>query len=149
MTEPSRRFLQTEIADVSRNIFSGPCLSVVAPAAFGELCILPRHTPLLAKLQPGEVRLETLEGERKNFYVSGGYIEAQRTSVTILADQMLRSEEIDREAALEAIRQAEETLKKSHLFTERDAAKLQLVKALAQLRVLEHVNLIRSTQSRR
>jgi F-type H+-transporting ATPase subunit epsilon len=54
---------------------------------------------------------------------------------------MLRSEEIDREAALEAKRNAEAILKESHLFTERDQAKLQLVKALAQLRVLDHVRI--------
>jgi F-type H+-transporting ATPase subunit epsilon len=74
-----------------------------------------------------------------SFYVSGGYIEAQKASVTILADHMLRSEEIDREAALAAKQQAEETLQGSRLFSERDRAKLELVKALAQLRILEQI----------
>jgi F-type H+-transporting ATPase subunit epsilon len=141
MIESPRHLLQVEIADVSQQIFSGPCTSVVAPAALGEVCILPRHTPFLTKLLPGEVRLETDQGEKRFFFVSGGYMEVQRTSATILADQMLRSEEIDREAALEAKRNAEAILKESHLFTERDQAKLQLVKALAQLRVLDHVRI--------
>lgn len=138
MARRPTRFLQVDIADVSQQIFSGPCAHVVAPAALGEVCILPRHTPFLTKLLPGEVRLETDKGEKHLFYVSGGYMEVQRTSATILADQMLRSEEIDREAALEAKRKAEAVLRTSHLFTERDQAKLQLVKALAQLRILDH-----------
>lgn len=144
-----RLFLQVEIADVGQQLFSGRCATVVAPAALGEVCILPRHTPFLSKLQPGEVKLVTDLDETRLFYVSGGYMEVQRSTVTILADQMLRSEEIDREAALEAQRQAESTLKKSHLFSERDEAKLQLVKALAQLRVLEHVELAKLRKSRK
>ena len=138
MIHTQQRFLQVEIADISQQIFSGSCYSVVAPAALGEVCILPRHTPFLTRLLPGEVRLQIDEGEEQRFFVSGGYLEAQHTSVTILADQMLRSGEIDREAALEAKRRAEETLKHSHLFSERDEAKLALYQALAQLRVLEH-----------
>lgn len=142
-------YLQVEIADVSQQIFSGPCYSVVAPAALGEVCILPRHAPFLCRLVPGEVRLQTDQGETLRFYVSGGYMEAQRTSVTVLADQMLRSEEIDREAAMAAKRQAESVLKKSHLFSDRDRAKLELVKALAQLRVLEHIDIKKLQRPRR
>lgn len=144
-----RLFLQVEIADVGQQLFSGRCATVVAPAALGEVCILPRHTPFLSKLQPGEVKLVTDLDETRLFYVSGGYMEVQQNTVTILADQMLRSEEIDREAALEAQRQAESTLKKSHLFSERDEAKLQLVKALAQLKVLEHVELAKLRKTRK
>jgi F-type H+-transporting ATPase subunit epsilon len=141
MSSASPLWLQVEIADVSQQIFSGSCYSVVAPAALGEVCILPRHAPFLTRLLPGEIRLQTDQDETLRFYVSGGYMEAQRTSVTVLADQMLRSSEIDRESALEAKRRAEEVLKKSHLFTDRDQAKIELVKALAQLRVLEHVDI--------
>lgn len=149
MSTNSPHYLQVEIADVSQQIYSGPCYSVVAPAALGEVCILPRHTPFLSRLVPGEIRLQTDQGETLRFYVSGGYMEAQRTSVTVLADQMLRSEEIDREAALEAKRHAEATLKKSHLFSDRDRAKLELVKALAQLRVLEHIDIHKLQKRRR
>jgi F-type H+-transporting ATPase subunit epsilon len=144
-----RLFLEVEIADVGQQLFSGRCASVVAPAALGEVCILPRHTPFLSKLRPGEVKLLTDQDETRLFYVSGGYMEVQQSTVTILADQMMRSDEIDREAALEAQRQAESTLKKSHLFSERDEAKLQLVKALAQLKVLEHVELAKLRKTRK
>lgn len=141
MSHTERKYLQVEIADVSRQVFSGRCESIVASAALGEVCILPRHAPFLAKLKPGEIRIKTEQGDNLNFYVSGGYLEVGDSIVTVLADQMLRSDEIDRDAALNAKRNAEEVLKKSRLFNERDQAKLELLKALAQLRVLEHVNI--------
>lgn len=149
MNQDVVRYLQVEIADVSQQIFSGRCISVVAPAALGEVCILPRHTPFLSKLIPGEVKILTDQDDTQYFYVSGGYLEVADSKVTVLADQMLRSNEIDREAALQAQHHAEETLKKSHLFSERDRAKLELVKALAQLRVLEHVNITKLHKGRK
>jgi F-type H+-transporting ATPase subunit epsilon len=149
MSSTEKRYLQVDIADVSQQIFSGRCASIVAPAALGEVCILPRHAPFLSKLIPGEVKILTEQDEAQFFYVSGGYMEVADSVVTVLADQMLRSSEIDREAALHAQREAEETLKKSHLFSERDQAKLQLVKALAQLRVLEHVDLTKLHKGRK
>ncbi len=140
--------LQVEIADVVQQLYSGLCFSVTAPAALGEVCILPNHAPFLAKLLPGEIRLETARNERLLYYVSGGYLEVKNSTVTVLADRMLRSAEIDRQAALEAKTRAEKVLKSSLIYSERDQAKLELVKALAQLRVLEHVDMAKLRKHR-
>ena len=145
----TRRYIQVEIADVGQQIYSGLCVSLIAPAALGEVCILPRHAPFLSKLLPGEIRLETDKNERLLYYVSGGYLEVKNSTVTVLADRMLRSAEIDREAALAAKASAEKVLKTSHVDSERDVAKLELVKALAQLRVLEHIDMAKLRKHRR
>jgi F-type H+-transporting ATPase subunit epsilon len=143
MNPESRLHLEVEIADVGQQVYSGRCFSLVAPAALGEVCILPRHAPFLTKLLPGEIRLETVDNGSLFFYVSGGYLEVKNSAVTVLADRMLRSAEIDQEAALSAKAQAQELLKACHVESERDAARLDLLKALAQLRVLEHVDMAR------
>jgi F-type H+-transporting ATPase subunit epsilon len=131
-------YLDVEIASQSRAIYSGQCAHLIAPGELGEMCIMPRHTPVLTRLRPGEVRLRSAAGEDLFFYVSGGFMEVQASTLTILADDMLRSDEIDREAALKAKQEAEAVLEGSRLFSERDAAKLMLIRALAQLRVIEH-----------
>ena len=145
----TRSTLQVEIADVGQQIFFGSCFSLVAPAAFGEVCILPRHAPFLSKLQPGEIRMETAKNERLIYYVSGGYLEVKNSNVTVLADQMLRSNEIDREAAVAAKAVAEKVLKTSAIDSVRDVAKLELLKALAQLRVLEHIEMAKLNGKRK
>ena len=144
-----RGVLQVEIADVGEQFFAGACFSVIAPAAFGQVCLLPRHAPFLSKLTPGAIRLQTAQDERLSYYVSGGYLEVKNSVVTVLADRMLRSADIDREAALAAKAAAERVLKTSPLDSERDLAKLDLVKALAQLRVLEHIDPIKLRKHRR
>lgn len=135
--QASSLYLDVEIASQSRAIYSGQCAHLIAPGELGEMCIMPRHAPVLTRLRPGEVRLRSASGEDLFFYVSGGFMEVQASTLTILADDMLRSDEIDREAALKAKQEAEQLLD-SRLFSERDAAKLMLIRALAQLRVIEH-----------
>lgn len=149
MSGQGRPTMLVDIADVSQQLYSGLCLSVVAPAAWGEVCILPRHAPFLGRLVPGEIRLLTDQDERLLYYVSGGYLEVKDSEVTVLADRMLRSGEIDREAALQAKNAAEHVLKTSPIDSVRDHAKLELVKALAQLKVLEHVNITQLSKQRR
>lgn len=149
LSPQGRRTLQVDIADIGQQFYSGPCVSLVAPAAHGEVCILPRHAPFLSKLVPGEVRLHTEQDERLIYYVSGGYLEVKNSTVTVLADHMLRSEDIDREAALAAKAEAEHTLKTSPFDNERDLAKLELIQAIAQLRVLEHIDPIQLRKHRR
>jgi len=139
--------LQIEIADIGRLIYSGECLKIVAPAAQGEVCILPRHAPMLTSLRPGEIRLQDLSGEDRFYFVSGGYLEVKDSAVTVLADEILRSGEIDSEHAYEAREQAEQVLRESHFRRERDLAKVDLAKALAQLRVLQHAEIYRLKKS--
>ena len=67
--------LHVDIVSTSKEIFSGPATLVTALGELGELGILPRHSQLLTRLQPGPVRLKTLSGEELVFYVSGGLME--------------------------------------------------------------------------
>ena len=53
------------------------------------------------------MRLIMESGEEEVFFASGGFIEAQPTAITILADTAMRGEDID-EAAAEAARQQAE-----------------------------------------
>lgn len=82
---------------------------VIAPGVEGELGILPRHTPLLTMLKPGELRVKK-GGEEISIFVSGGFLEVQPDKVLILADAAERAEEIDLERAEAARRRAQERL---------------------------------------
>jgi F-type H+-transporting ATPase subunit epsilon len=104
----------------------------------GELGILPRHTPLMTFLRPGEARIITDKGDEDFVYVSGGFMEVQPYQVTILADTALRGDQINEEAARRAKGAAEDAMRGSVLYSDRDAANIELMKALAQIQTLEH-----------
>jgi F-type H+-transporting ATPase subunit epsilon len=98
------------IVSAEKEIFSDQVEMVVATGTIGELGILPGHTPLLSGVKPGPIRLILEGGEEEVFFASGGYIEVQPTSITILADTAVRADDIDEAAALDAQKKAEHEL---------------------------------------
>jgi F-type H+-transporting ATPase subunit epsilon len=95
------------IVSAEEEIFAGQVEMVVASGTIGELGIFPGHTPLLSGVKPGPVRLILEGGEEEIFFASGGFIEVQPTSITILADTAMRADDLDEVAALEAQKKAE------------------------------------------
>ena len=98
------------IVSAELEIFSGMVEMVVASGTMGELGLFPGHTPLLSGVKPGPVRLRLAGGEEEIFFASGGYIEVQPMSITILADTAIRADDIDEAAAVEAQQKAEREL---------------------------------------
>jgi len=98
------------IVSAELEIFSGQVQMVVATGTMGELGIFPGHTPLLTGVKPGPIRLKLENGEEETFFASGGYLEVQPTSITILADTALRADDMDEAAALAAQQKAEKEL---------------------------------------
>ena len=98
------------IVSAEKEIFSGPVEMVVASGTIGELGIFPGHTPLLTGVRPGPIRLKLEGGEEEIFFASGGYIEVQQTSITVLADTALRADDLDEAAAQAAQGKAEQEL---------------------------------------
>jgi len=98
------------VATAEREVYRGDASFLVAPGAAGELGIMPKHTPLLTWLSPGELRITKGDGEVDEVFVSGGYMEVQPDGITILADTAERATDVDEAAALEAQRRAEEML---------------------------------------
>jgi F-type H+-transporting ATPase subunit epsilon len=131
--------LNLEIVSAEGEVYSGDARMVVVPSSVGGMGIMPRHAPLLATLKPGEVRVVKPEGDDEYLYISGGYLEVQPENVTILADTAFRGEEVDEAAALASKRRAEKIIQSARLFVDRDRAQIELLKALAQLKALEHV----------
>ena len=48
--------MKLEIVSAEEEIFSQDVEMVYAPAEMGEVGISPKHTPLITKLRPGDVR---------------------------------------------------------------------------------------------
>ena len=102
--------VQCNIVSADESLFSGSVTMVIATGSLGEMGITPGHAPLLSDLNPGPVRLLKGGGEEEIYYLSGGYIEVQPTSVSILADKAVRAGDIDEAAASEALKLAEQTI---------------------------------------
>lgn len=131
--------MQVEVVSAEDEIFSGAATMLIATAAAGELGIYPQHTPLLTNLKPGDVRIQTADGEEQVIYVSGGILEVTPKKVTVLSDSAIRADDLDEAAALEAQRKAEQALKDSKADIDYARARAELAQAAAQIAALRKV----------
>jgi len=125
--------LHVDIVSAEAEIFSGTATMVFAPAEMGEIGIAPRHAPLLTRLKPGEVRVQTQDGEEQSFFVSGGMLEVQPHIVTVLADTAIRAADIDEAHAMEAKARAEKLLADRTADLDYAMAQVELAQSMAQL----------------
>lgn len=128
--------MHVDIVSAETEIYSGTVTEVYAPAEMGEVGIMPRHTPLLTRMKPGEVRIVSQNGETQSFYVNGGILEIQPHVVTILSDTAMRAADIDEAAALEAKAKAEAALADKKTDYDYARAKAELVEAIAQIETI-------------
>ena len=128
--------LHVDIVSAEAEIYSGTCSMVFAPAVMGEVGISPRHTPLLTRLKPGEVRVQDENGEQ-SFFVSGGMLEVQPHVVTVLADTAIRAHDLDEAQALEAKARAEKMLTDKSADIDYAKAQAELAESIAQLSTIQ------------
>lgn len=129
--------IHLDIVSAEKAIFAGRVASVTVTGSLGELGIMLGHAPLLTGLQPGEVRIVKENGEEELFYISGGFVEVQPATVTILADIAERAADLDEAAALEAKRHAESQIEAHRTDIEYSKALAELAQAAAQLRAIQ------------
>ena len=129
--------IDVDIVSAEGEIHSGVAQMVYAPAKMGEVGIAPRHAPLLTALKPGEVRVETPDGNEEAFYITGGMLEVQPHLVTVLADTALRGDQLDEAAALAAQQEAEQALEGASEETDIARAQQELAEARARYRAAQ------------
>ncbi|MBC2850623.1 F0F1 ATP synthase subunit epsilon [Cetobacterium sp. 8H] len=102
----------------------------------GDMGILPNHSPFVAGLSTGEMKVR-VNGQENFYYVSGGFLEISNNIVTILADEAMDVKDIDLEAARREAQIAKEKLEK--LAEDIDFANVQktLTQALTKVKIAE------------
>ena len=133
----SEQTIKLDIVSAEEELFSAKVQMVFAPSMMGEVGISPKHTPLMTKLKAGDVRAQISETETKTFFISGGLLEIQPNSVTILSDTAIREDDLDEERAKQAESKAREAMENSGSDMDLVKAKTELAQAAAQLKLIK------------
>ncbi len=127
--------IHVDVVSGEEPLYSGVAKCVFAPASQGEIGIYPKHTALLSTLKPGEVRVVTDKGV-ESIYVSGGIVEVQPETVTILSDTAIRAHDLDEAKALEAKQRAEDAMSDAESDHDLSATQAALAESMAQLQMI-------------
>ncbi len=129
--------IDVDVVSAVKSLYSGKARRVFAPGAMGEIGVLPKHAPFLSTLRPGEVRIEGENGETEHIYVSGGIVEVQPHTITILSDTATRAHDLDEARCLEAKTRAEEVMANADTDVDITKVKVSILELSAQLKLIE------------
>jgi F-type H+-transporting ATPase subunit epsilon len=127
--------LNLNIISPSRSVFSGDVRSITVPGTDGSFQVLKNHAPIISSLEIGIVKIEMLDGSTEFYSVSGGTVEVLNNKITLLADSIEKSDEIDPDRARAALNRARERLAERGIDKTIDVARAEAAAARAQNRL--------------
>jgi len=132
--------MHVDVVSAEESLFSGLAEFVVVPAEQGDIGVYPRHAPLMANLRPGSVRIQVPDQQEEVLiYVSGGLLEIQPHTVSVLSDTAIRSADLDEAQASAAKKQAEELMVDRKSAMDYARAQVELAQAIAQLQAIQRL----------
>ena len=109
--------------------------SIEVPGTEGYFGVLRNHAALVSALQPGTFTVTALDRDPEIYAISGGFIEINHNTATLLADSMERPEEIDASRAEGAAARARERLEKKDPGLDTTRADAALKRALNRVKL--------------
>ena len=95
-----------DLVTPERLLLSEEAEMVTLPGTEGYMGVMAGHTPLISTLRSGVITVSG--GGNERFYVSGGFMEATQSKLTVLADEAIPVAELDGAALDRRIKNAEE-----------------------------------------
>jgi F-type H+-transporting ATPase subunit epsilon len=132
---------------IEGKLFAEDVAFVSAPAFDGEIGILPRHAPLLARLRLGLVWIRKKRQDQKKHYflIYGGYMEVTPSSVMILSNKAFADIELDgrkisaiEQEVRQRVEEAQRQLRQKD-YRDYTGTVLQLTRAMRELRAIERI----------
>jgi F-type H+-transporting ATPase subunit epsilon len=129
---PEKTF-KLEIVTPEKVVFQGDALSLSAPGVMGGFQVLYNHAPMLAEIGVGKIKLTEAGGREDFFATSGGFVEVLNNHVTVIAETVERSEEIDLNRAEVARERAKKKLAGKITDIESSDARSALLRAVNRI----------------
>jgi F-type H+-transporting ATPase subunit epsilon len=97
-----------ELVSPERLLMSEDVLSVLVPGGEGEFTVFVNHAPVLSTMRAGLLDVVLADGQEKRIFIRGGFAEVQPDSLTVLAQQAINLDELDRDWITQEIKNTEE-----------------------------------------
>ena len=94
-----KKYIQFELVSPERILASEEAAMVVVPGGDGDFGVLAGHTPLVSTIRPGVVSVYAPDGAIKKIFVSGGFADVDGKICSVLAEEAVNVNEIDRAKA--------------------------------------------------
>jgi F-type H+-transporting ATPase subunit epsilon len=135
----ARHLLEAQVMTPEREVFSGELVQLSTRTTLGEVGILARHVPMVARLVPTELRLHLEGGETRRYAQGEGWLEVFANRARVLVAEAVSPETLEvgelRERLTEAERELDEAEEGS---AAREAAERETRRLQAFLQIAEN-----------
>ena len=98
--------IKLEIVTPAKILFSESAAMVVVPGGEGDFGVMLGHAPMLSQVRAGTIDIYDGDKVRTQIFVEGGIAEVTAERCTVLAEEAVMVEDIDKPAAEERLQQA-------------------------------------------
>ncbi|OLE35132.1 MAG: ATP synthase F1 subunit epsilon [Actinobacteria bacterium 13_1_20CM_3_68_9] len=105
-----RSKLEAQVLTPEGEVFKGELEQLSTRTAVGEVGILARHAPMVARLVPAELRLHVSEGETRRFAQGEGWLEVFANQARVLVAEAIPPDELDAGELRDRVEDAERRL---------------------------------------
>ena len=117
----ARSPFQVEVLTPEGQVFSDEVEMVSTRTTTGSLGVLAHHAPLMAILEPTELRLYKSESDVVTFAQGEGYLQVLDNSALVLVEEAIAPDDIDRSAIESKLKEARELLEQAEEGSEERA----------------------------
>lgn len=125
--------VEFELVSPEKLLLSERVDMVVVPGEEGNFGVLVQHAPLISAVRPGVIDVHNGGKVTEQIFVAGGFAEVTPARCTVLAEQAVPIAEIDRSAAEQQLKDAQENVADAKDDAERLAAEKQVTVAEAMI----------------
>ena len=100
--------LKFELVSPERLLMSEDVNQVTVPGSEGEFTVLVNHAPVLSTMRPGVLTVVGDGGKEDRIYVRGGFAEVNPEGLTVLAEEAIHMDDLDRDTLAQQLKNAEE-----------------------------------------
>ncbi len=125
--------VEFELVSPERLLSSEAVDMVVVPGAEGDFGVLPRHSLLISGVRTGVIQVWNGNAVTDRIFVAGGFCEVTGERCTVLAEEAVRVEDIDRSAIEAELKDLREDAADAKTPEERTAAEARIATREAML----------------
>jgi F-type H+-transporting ATPase subunit epsilon len=103
--------VQFELVSPERLLLSEQVEMVVVPGAEGDFGVILGHSPLISTVRPGVIHIFEGNAVKSRIFVAGGFAEVTGERCTVLAEEAVALEDIDRAAVEQTLQDANEDIR--------------------------------------
>ena len=109
----ARNSFPVEVLTPEGQVFAGEVEMLSTRTTIGSIGVLANHAPLMAMLEPTELRLYKSESEIVRFAQGEGYIQVVDNSALVLVEEAIAPEDMDRGAFESRLAEAREAAERA------------------------------------